>query len=73
MKSAPAKTIKPATVPADPDAMTFADDGRVGLPPEEARAKLDAFRAKHPLRRIRKGQKGTAELVSEARESRDRR
>jgi hypothetical protein len=66
--------IKPRTVQPDPAAgMTFAADGRVGLPADEARAKLEAFRAKHPLRIVRKGQKGAAELVKEARESRDRR
>jgi hypothetical protein len=64
--------IKPRTVVSPTDtALTFADDGRVGLPPEEARAKIEAFRAKHPPRVIRKGHKGAAELVKEARESRD--
>lgn len=69
------KTVtKPHTVPVPPESgMAFADDGRTGLPPEEARQKLTAFYAKHPLRRLRKGQKTTVELVREARESRDRR
>jgi hypothetical protein len=53
--------------------MAFGDDGRVGLPPEEARQKLIAFHAKHPQRRLRKGQRSTVELVGEARQSRDRR
>jgi len=53
--------------------MAFADDGRAGLPPAEAREKLTAFYAKHPRRHLRKGQKSTVELVREARESRDRR
>ena len=68
------RTIKPRTVPAEADtAMTFADDGRVGLPADEAKTKLEAFLAKHPLRTIRKGRKDTVELVKEARDSRDRR
>jgi hypothetical protein len=71
----PMKTVtKPRTVPTPPESgMAFADDGRAGLPPEEARQKLAAFHAKHPLRRLRKGHKSTVELVREARESRDRR
>ena len=58
------RTIKPRTMPAEADtAMTFADDGRVGLPANEAKTKLEAFLAKHPLRTIRKGRKGRKDTV----------
>ena len=65
---------KPRVVSATPDvAMTFVYAGQSGLPLNEAQAKWAAFQAKHPSRTLRKGQKGAAELVKQARESRDRR
>lgn len=65
---------KRPAVSREPDtAITFAVDGRTGLPADQAQAKLEAFLAKHPRRTLRKGQKGTVELVRQARESRDRR
>lgn len=74
MKTTVKKPIKPRVAPADADtAIAFAYDGSIGLPGSEAKAKLEAFRAKHPLRTIRKGQKGSVELVKEAREARGRR
>ena len=44
--------------------------GAESLSGEELRAKLDAFYAKHPLRTLRKSQKG---IVEHLREDRDRR
>ena len=54
------------------DGMTFVEvkSGVAPLSGDELRAKLDAFYARHPLRALRKGQKG---IVEQLREDRDRR
>jgi hypothetical protein len=56
--------------PPDLHGFTVIDCGMSGLPLDEARAAWDAFRAKHPFRPLRKGQKSPAELVREGRDER---
>jgi hypothetical protein len=69
----PLKQPKARKAPPVETGMTFSYVGTVGLPPEEARAKLEAFQAKHLTRPLRKNEKGTAQLVREARDARGRR
>ncbi|RVU46107.1 hypothetical protein [Rubrivivax rivuli] len=51
------------------DGIAFADPGPISKPSPDAMARYEAHWKAHPHRALRKGQKGAAQLVSEARAS----
>ena len=52
------------------EGITFIDSGVGGTASPDALSKLQAFWAKYPRRRLRKGEKGAAQLLNEARDRR---
>jgi hypothetical protein len=52
------------------EGITFIDSGVGGTTRPDALSKLQAFWAKYPRRKLRKGEKGAAQLLKEARDRR---
>ncbi len=67
---APSKSGKLKPLKLKPvEGFTFVDSGVGGKPHPDAMNKLNAFWAAHP-RKLRKGEKGAAELLKESRDHR---
>ncbi len=70
LATAPARPAKPQPLKLEPvDGLLFVDRGLGGTPAQDALAKYREHWERHP-NRLRKGQKGAAELMKEARDRR---